>query len=195
MSQMDSLDGLIAYMNNKAVTFAKLGETVEAVELYKKTIDSIPDDLIETKAIVIYNLALAQTRDSGLEEAIEKLNQVLAMPKNKISQKAASLKERLQKAISSGSEFKLKADVSLKPTPPPGSEEATALSNNEEFRQMMASVLAKKGDLCCYLLFHPVTANDARVSSLFAKQPRFQKREAIARDESFGTEKMSKDSA
>ena len=195
MSQMDSLDGLVAYMNNKAVTFAKMGETVEAVELYKKTIDSIPDDHVETKAIVIYNLALAQTRDSGLEVAIEKLNQVLAMPKNKISQKAASLKERLEKAISTGTEFKLKSDAPLKPSPQPGTEEAVALSNNEEYRQMMASVLAKKGDLCCYLLFHPVTEKDARVGSLFAKQPRFQKRETIARDESFGTEKMSKESA
>ena len=195
MSQMDSLDGLVAYMNNKAVTFAKVGETVEAVELYKKTIESIPDDHIETKAIVIYNLALAQTRDSGLEEAIQKLNLVLSMPRNKISQKAASLKDRLEKALSTGAEFKLKSDTALKPAHQPGTEDAAGLSNNEEFRQMMASVLAKKGDLCCFLLFHPVTEKDARIGSLLAKQPRFQKREAIARDESFGTEKVSKESA
>ncbi len=195
MSQMESLDGLVAYMNNKAVTFAKMGETTEAVELYKKTIHSIPDNHVETKAVVIYNLALAQARNSELEAAIGKLNQVLAMPKNKISQKAASLKERLEKALASGSEFKLNSDTPVKSEPQSGTDEATTLSNNEEFRQIMASVLAKKGDLCCYLLFHPIAEKDARVNSLFVKQPRFQKRETIERDESFKKEKMSKESA
>jgi tetratricopeptide (TPR) repeat protein len=195
MSQMNSLDSLVAYMNNKAVTFAKMGETVEAVELYKKTINSIPDELVETKAIVIYNLALAQARDSALEDAIEKLNQVLSMPTNKISQKASSLKERLEKALSSGTEFKLKSDALPKPQAQAESGETTSLANDEEFRQMMASVLAKKGDLCCYLLYHPTAEKDVRVNSLFAKQPRFQKRESIARDESFGAEKVSKQSA
>lgn len=202
MSQLESLDSLVAYMNNKAVAFAKIGETNGAVDLYKKTINSIPEDRHETKAIVLYNLALAQVRESEIEAAISKLNQVLQLTKNKVTSKAKSLKERLEKALADGTEFKLKnSDPAPGPiaanTAPvdPAAPAATPLMSEDDYRKMMASVVATKGDLCCYLLFHPVTKADARVEPLFAKLPRFQKRDTIERKESMGADRVNKQSA
>jgi tetratricopeptide (TPR) repeat protein len=202
MSELESLDSLVAYMNNKAVAFARTGGTVEAVDLYKKTINSIPDDRHETKAIVLYNLALAQIRDSEIESAAAKLSQVLQMPKTKITAKATSLKERLDKALKDGSEFKLKSEggTATGAAAAPGSKtnaenpSAPALTT-EDYRQILASVVAKQGDLCCFMVFSPTEARDARSVALLAKAPRFQLRSAIAREESMGAERVAKESA
>lgn len=198
MSQLDSLDGLVAYMNNKAVAYAKTGETGEAVDLYKKTINSIPDDRHETKAIVLYNLALAQIRDSEIESAAAKLAQVLQLPKNKVSAKAKSLKERLDKSLKDGSEFKLKSQqpaAAEADNKPKEEGKAAPTLTAEDYRQILASVVAKQGDLCCFMVFSPTEARDARTVALLAKSPRFQLRSAIAREESMGAERVAKESA
>jgi len=52
--------------------------------------------------IVRYNLALAQVRSGDLEQAVTELKKSLQDSKSKVAKKAASLRDRLEKAIQSG---------------------------------------------------------------------------------------------
>lgn len=197
MSELESLDNLVAYMNNKAVAYAKTGDAGGARELYKKTIDSIPEDRDETKAIVLYNLALAEVRASEIESANSILAQVLQLSKTRVTSKARSLKERLEKAINEGSEFKLKSEqVATSPSTDKSNIDAgqTELVGEDDYRRLLASVEAKQGDLCCFLIYNP-TDKDARAEALLAKVPRFQLRNAIERNESMAAVRMAKESA
>lgn len=199
MSSMESLDSLVAYMNNKAVAYAKCGHANDAIGIYKKTLQSIPDDRTEPKAIVLYNMALAQIRESELEGALAKLDQVLKIKSTKVAKKAFSLRERLKAAIEKGAEFKLKTSDNTDPKGAPAGQakegEAAKLPTEEEQRQLLAAVEARRGDLCCYMIFTAGGAADARATEMLKKMPRFQLRSAIARDEALGAERMVKDSA
>jgi hypothetical protein len=48
---------------------------------------------------------------------------------------------------------------------------------------------AKRGDLCCYMVFHNPDGHDARSTSLLAKPPRFGRRDAIEREEALGADR------
>ena len=57
------------------------------------------------------------------------------------------------------------------------------LATDADYRRMLATVDTKRGDLCCFLIFHSPGEGDARAPVLLAKPPRFQKRVAIERAE------------
>jgi CheY-like chemotaxis protein len=213
MGQMDSLNDLVAYMNNKAVAYAKCGHTDEATELYRKTVQSIPEARQDTRIIVQYNLALGMARAGKIEDAAEELRAVIATAKKlknvKISKKAQALKERIDAAIAKGTEFKLKEDAPSAPKAESakdgkddkggadkgrGADSTTQLSSDDDHKRLMAQVEATRGDICCYLIFNN-PSKDARVDSLLAKPPRFTRRDAIAREESMGADKLNKASA
>jgi tetratricopeptide (TPR) repeat protein len=197
MGALDSLDSLVSYMNNKAVAYAKCGHTNDAIELYKKTVSSIPDDKTDTKAIVTYNLALAQVRESAFEEAVVLLKQVLAFPPSRVHKKSTSLMERLKVAMEKGAEFKLKqADMDGAKAPSPdAAKDAAPKEVSVEDRPAIAAVEARRGEICCFLVYHHPEAADPRATALLAKPPRFQRRQAIARSEALGVEKVQKESA
>lgn len=195
LGDFESLDSLVAYMNNKAVAYAKCGYAQDAVDLYHKTIESIPEDRVETRAIVSYNLALALVRDGDLEGAIKKLDVVLEAKIKKIEKKAQSLRERLKVAVDKGIEFKMKAsDASETPKQPVTAEEgskeaASELASYDDYARLLATVETKRGDLCCYLIFTSPDPADTRTSALLANMPRFQRRDSIERAESLGAER------
>ena len=66
---------------------------------------------------------------------------------------------------------------------------------DDENRKAIALVEVKRGDLCCYLVYHSTGQHDPRAISLLAKMPRFLRRSAIARSESLGADRVIKDSA
>ena len=201
MGELESLSQLIGYMNNKAVAHAKCGFTQDAVDLYRKTANSVPEERGDTKAIVLYNMALAFVRASELDAAVKELDAVASYKDSKVTKKAVSLKNRIKTALEKGSEFRLQSDdhsAAGAPSPavaPSKEAAATAAAAIEEQRQMLAPILAKRGDICCFLIFNNPQARDARVDSLFAKPPRFARRQAIAREEALGADRMSKESA
>lgn len=200
MSQLESLSGLISYMNNKAVAHAKCGFTTEAIELYRKTLASIPDERQDTKTVVQYNLALGLARAGELEASIKELKQVAGAKNHKLVRKATSLAERLKSALATGANLKLQTEPGAESTQPAGAPDApaaaaekTSLGTEQEHLALMAKVEARRGDMCCYLIFTGPEPRDARVDSLLAKGPRFQRRSAIARAESHGVERGMKD--
>jgi tetratricopeptide (TPR) repeat protein len=183
MQTIDSLGSLVAYLNNKAVAYAKVGKPEEAIEMYLKTEESIPDDQTELKGIVAYNRALALVKSGEIEKSIEILGGIEKMPLSKISKKAKSLKERLSAALKKGQSFKLNVDGSTKTMQtPPSTEEASVEEQNNIMLQSLSIV---KGELCCYLVFKNPEKNDVRGVSLLAKPPRFQFRSTIEKQGQF----------
>src|SRR5690606_2236129 len=124
----------------------------------------------------------------------------------KIVKKAQSLKERVDTAIAKGTEFKLKEDAAKDAAPkeeakdgqkeekPAADAPSAQLSSEDDHKRLIAPVEAARGDICCYLIFNN-PSKDARVESLFAKPPRFQRRAAIEREEAMGADKIAKASA
>lgn len=198
LGEFDSLDNLVSYMNNKAVAYVKCGHAVDAIDLYTKTLESIPDDHAETKSIVTYNVALALVREGDFEGAVKRLDDVLKAKTSKVSKKAESLKARLKASVEQGAEFKFKAaDTSVGAKAPIESidkdaTDAAQLSSEDDHLRLLSTVEAKRGDLCCYMIFTSPDPVDARTTSLLAKPPRFQRREAIERDESLGSDRAAK---
>ncbi len=190
MESFDSVENIVSYMNNKAVAFAKIGKPNEAIGLYKKTLESIPDHLPDPKAIVLYNLALAQIKDKEFDAAMSKLNEAMKYPTSRIAKKISSLRDRSKTANEKGQALSLKAsdaNVAIKANTPaaPGAAGAgeSGLSSEEDQAKLIALVEAKRGDMCCYMIFTPIEAKDAKIPALLAKQPRFQSRSSIEREE------------
>lgn len=201
MTDMGQIASLVSYMNNKAVAYAKCGYTQEAVEIYERTIASVPEKDPQTKSIVTYNLCLCLIKMNDLEKACTKLLE-LAKTDSKITKKAASLGDRLKKTLESGSEFKLRtsentvrksendetfnhsSDSQAMPSSPDkqntsSPDDEVALASEQDYRDMLAAVELKKGDMCCFLIFLGPDIADPKSISLLAKTPRYQRRETI----------------
>jgi CheY-like chemotaxis protein/tetratricopeptide (TPR) repeat protein len=192
MGELDSLSQLIGYMNNKAVAHAKCGYTQDAVDLYRKTVSSVPEDRSDVKAIVLYNMALAFVRASEFEAAAKELEEVAKFKDSKVAKKAASLQTRLKTSMEKGAAFKLLGEEAAPAAAPKDGAPAAANPSLDDQRSALAPILAKRGDMCCFMIFNNAKAPDARVNSLFAQAPRFQSRNAIERNESGGAERTKK---
>ena len=193
LAAFESIDNIVAYMNNKAISLAKCGQGPEAIELYNKTLESIPDDNLNQKAIVLYNLSLGKSRDGDFAGAIEHLEIAAKVKESRVAKKVTSLLERLKTAQATGKDFKFRGAAAPDPakgTPKDGASDAkdepkdeAKLATEDDFRRMIAAVDTKRGDLCCFLIFHNPVETDARIPALLAKSPRFQTRVAIERAE------------
>lgn len=194
MKSMDALDGLISYMNNKAVSYAKVGFPKDAIEIYQKTAQSIPDDQIELVAVVNYNRALAVIKAGDLAAAGVILSEIEKLPQNKVSKKSKSLNDRLTLSIKRGIDFKLKSDdgdSKVVPSVNPNAANSSDITVEEQNRGMLGSVSIERGDLCCYLLFNNPETLDIRAESLLAKPPRFQFRSTIEKESLPGGDKTA----
>lgn len=197
MAALSPIDGVVAYMNNKAVAHAKCGMSEEAIGIYKGTLDSIPDPEKDTRSVVQYNLALAFARHGDLAKAQAECEGVLAQnPGAKVAKKAKSLAARLEKAIKGGTEFKLISAEPIATGAAPAAGGTGAPSANGEHKEdenidHEAKIEVKRGDICCFLIYNP-SQMDSRVEPLFAKPPRFQRRDAIERAETMGNDRVGK---
>lgn len=194
LSQMDGINNVISYLNNKAVAHSKCGFSDEGIELYRKTLESIPDDKLDTKAIVTYNMALAKIRKNDLADALTDLNDIIALPGVKVGKKAASLRTRLQASLAANADFALREVDNNMPTPSPTSSETTAVEDAKTADSAAVASTAVEiitGDLCCYLVFKTTTDDSDKLKKLLATPPKFKARKAIAREESLNGSKAS----
>ena len=204
MSQLNAMENVVSYMNNQAVALAKCGQVEKGIEQYHRTLKSIPDDRKETKAIVSYNLALAFARNDEIEKAQEQLKICMAQEKSKVYKKAKSLSKRILKSLKKGTPIDLhvvslsegKIEEQNGEGPPDGDgghsedeSEAEREYYEEAKKEVIATVEAKRGDVCCYLIYVPKKVDD-QVKKLFADLPRFTVREAIEKDVSHGADKI-----
>ena len=107
MYHMGSIDQLISDMNGSAVALVRIGKFEQGVDLYNKTLDSIPSDDEITQSRVLYNLALAFARKGDLPSAKMTVDRASIMIAHPVKDKIASLKLKLEKAIASQAQVKL----------------------------------------------------------------------------------------
>lgn len=212
MKQLDSIEEVVSFMNNRAVALARNNKAPESLELYRQALQSIPENRTDHLSVVRYNLALANIRAGDLEAAVPYLEEVgRSAPRAELKTKALSLKKRLQDAITNGVALVLRekdpnsAGPASSPdkaqsTPPaensseskgagePETESAEVLAKSE----VAASVETTRGDLCCFKVFVTRGKLDEKVIQLLDKRPRFTFRGAIERGESFGADKIMK---
>jgi DNA-binding NtrC family response regulator len=186
MNQMDSLADVISYMNNRAVSLSKIGSHQDGVDLYKKTYDAVPEGRSEVKAIVKYNLALALIKQKNLIDAKTSLDETLSLGKTKVEKKAASLLERVEKAIKNSEDLKLKGNDNT-PTQEAGSVEPTV---REENIAIVEAVEKKAGDLGCYRIVKDLKPHESIEKMLQKKPPRFVPRDSIKRSEALGVDRV-----
>lgn len=194
LGNLSSVSNVISYLNNKAVAYTKSGQVENGLELYNKTLEAIPEDNIEFKAVVSYNLALACIRQDKFEEALESLQTVVSFGKTKVYTKANSLIKRIKLSNKTGNKFELNESKEQKDG---GTGNGNATGNEgeqqvhmaENSQLIQATLSIDPGDLCCYKLFAYKDELTQEVKDADKAAPRFTPREAVERSESAGLEK------
>lgn len=187
MGQLDSMENVVAFLNNQAVTMSRCQQVEKGIEQYHKTLESIPDDRDDMKSVVNYNLGLAYARNSDFDKAIEVLRLVTSKKKAKVVSKSKSLIKRIEGAKKSGNQLALKSEPSAAPAAPASEETATESMKSEE---VIATFEAKKGEMCCYMIFNPKEI-DSKATDLLKNPPRFAHRKSIEREASGGADKAA----
>lgn len=181
MSQLDSLDTVVASLNNQAVALARCGRYEDSYAQYKKTIDSIPDDRPQIQAAVQYNLGLAYTRGELYDDALAAFVPLTQL-KSKVGAKARSLTARLKKAIEHGTKIVLSTASAPKAASETdeGGEPLPETQASKNPGEVEAHLIVKKGSLCCYQIFTPLEPH-AKLQKWLASAPRFAVRRSFSR--------------
>ncbi len=189
IGQMQDIGKLISYLNNKAVAHSKCGFQEEGIELYRNTLESVPDDQVEIKAVVTYNMALAKIRKNDLADALVDLAELIAIPGTKVGKKAASLHARLQSSVASNTDFTLReADA------PASSVVVTQEGEKIADGATMASfaVEIESGDMCCYLVFKSTAEESSDQKKILTTPPKYKPRNSISRGAAFASDVSNK---
>lgn len=112
MAQLKSFKEVLSFMNNRAVTLMRVGNFQEGLDLYLKTLDSLPDGQTELMALVQYNLGLGYARAQRLKESLATLKEALHTRNYQRLKKTKSLIARVQAALATGEAISLKSDSS-----------------------------------------------------------------------------------
>ncbi len=182
LDSFKSLSSIVSHMNNKAVIQVRLNKTDVALELYDRTLASIPDDRVEIIATVLYNKSLTLIRLDRLPAARDTLAQSLKLASDRLRKKVLSLKSRVDRAI------KQSTDVQLRLADEKVATGESTMQNN----LVMETAKIQPGEICCHLIYVHPAGRDPTVDSLMGNKPRFNPRKAITREEGMGAEKMLK---
>lgn len=204
MSGLSNLSDVISYLNNKAVASAKSGLLDEALSIYNKTLDSIPEDRKNYKAIVCYNLALNYAKMDKLDESLEYLEKGLKCGETKVTLKSKVLMKKIKNAKESGKELVFNFDTAsgkskdsdgaAKQDKPDG-EASKPIEIQSDHAVILAAVEVNPGEFCCFKVFLDQESPDEEAETLIKDAIRFSPREAVAREEAAGLEKMLKKGA
>ncbi|MFK7823279.1 MAG: response regulator [Oligoflexales bacterium] len=206
LENLESLSNVVSYLNNKAIACARSGLFDDGINLYKKTLESIPQKRMEHKSIVSYNLALAFARMDKLDEAINQLEMVMGLGKSQVYLKAKSLLAKINKAQKYGSKLQLNESNESKDTDtiqseikrlnaekkPGKKDEKREESSLKQHNEIIAAMDSDPGDLCCYRVFVNPEKSSPIVGGLLKHKIRFTPREVVARQEAAGLEKLLK---
>jgi CheY-like chemotaxis protein/Tfp pilus assembly protein PilF len=203
MSQLKAMENVVAYMNNRSVAMARCGMINEGIVGYKKTLESIPDDRIDIKGIVLYNIAFAHIRANQLPDARAMLEQCILLNATKVQARAEAILKRVIQAIEKGTQLNIaKNESALNKTlvelnggtfaAPPGSEaEKNLVDEAKEIAKskVLAIVENKPGDLACHMVYKSAISNP-KSTKMLECHVRFNTRKAIERAMSMGADKL-----
>lgn len=107
---MGQVSGLVSEMNNSAVALAKVSEYENAFSLYRHTIEALPEELVEIRIKVRYNLALAFARCGRLKDCLAELEEVGTEQDFPILGKIRQLTQKVKKSLETKRPLKLVSD-------------------------------------------------------------------------------------
>ena len=192
LAEMESIQELVSYMNNKAVALTKSGMIKEGIELYHKTIASMPANKKDTKLLVMYNLGLALAKHGDLKGAKAQLENILAESPKKIERKCHSLKLRIEKSLETGSKLEF-ITTDKKESPPENTDKSTPKeAEAEDSVAVIGYIQSNPGEICCYKVFINPEEIAEKWKSIKDQIPRFKPRQAIEREEAAGLERIMK---
>ncbi len=174
MGDLESGKNIISYMNNRAVSLAKSGRFDDAIELYSRTLNSIPSTWNDQQAAVIYNTALAFARYGHLDKAASVLQEIVAIDSSNslISKRAMSLNTRIKQCLATKTNLVLSSSdegsVGLPDAVPAGDE--------DPFEKIGAKLELQIGDIGCHLIFFNL---ERPVCKLLDNLPLFKPRQAF----------------
>lgn len=159
MGDIESGQSIISYMNNRAVSLARSGRFPEAIEIYKRTCDSVPSTWQEQQASVIYNMGLAYARHGDLDHAASTLDALMSMNLNSDSsvfRRAKSLHGRIKNSIATNAPLVLSVaedangDMIVVTYP---AENCSSEQKDDLLDKLSNQSELKKGDIGCHLVF------------------------------------------
>ena len=164
MQGLKSLSGVVSMMNNQAVVLARQGRLEKGIALYNKALASLPDDRPKVRGIVLYNLGMGYARNNQLKEAMECLKEVTRIPRHNLAKRASSLYDRIRKSVEHGTELKLGqlSPVGIER----GGRPSYTINDTRPF-----AIDAKRGELCCHLVYSHKGGLDQAVARLIKTEP------------------------
>lgn len=182
MSELESFDSVVAYMNNRAVAYARSGLIDDGINLYRRAFKSLPEKNHDLRGLVLYNQSLAHVRGGELQEALVQLDKLLSLPASAIHKKAQALKHKIEVSLHKG------LPLQLKEAKAPTDQVGQLAGNDSDSKtaateRLVTSIALKRGDMCCYLIYSTNVAAPEPLLQWLSKMPTFVRRDAIARQE------------
>lgn len=180
MGDAESGKNIISYMNNRAVALVKSGKFDEGIELYDRTLRSIPPTWKDQQSAVLYNTGLAYARHGDLDKAAAKLEFI--NKSNSIAsiyKRATSLLERVKNSsknntglvftnTDAGSDIIVFTDSDT--------EIVTSESSADPFETPVKEPELQRGEIGCHLIYIP---SIKAACKLLENQPTFRERKAL----------------
>lgn len=103
-----SSEEMLSFLNNIAVAKSKVGELDQSIALYRKLLQVLPAEHLEYLAVAHYNMSLAFVRHNDLVSAHRHLEQAIQIGFSRVTEKAASLLQRIEQAQKQGTKLELR---------------------------------------------------------------------------------------
>lgn len=156
LARLQSFKEVLSFMNNRAVTLMRVGNFKESLDLYRKTLDSLPDGHDELKALLHYNLGLGYARANRLEDALLALGEAERSLNPQRLMKAKSLKTRIIASVSAGTPLVIKSD----PLPSEQDEKAKLAFLQDMEKTFSKTQILTRSDLCLFRIYHSTLGKD-----------------------------------
>lgn len=167
ISDMDKIDDILAYLNNRGVALIKCRQFEEGIEFYKRALEALPKDRKDVRCAVYYNYGLALVKNDEYKEAQKVLKKASQGGNKSIVNKAKSLKSRLERAIKRGELLILTGD-----------DERVLSAKNKPVVFEDVSILnimkISPGDIACYLIAKETEEIREQAQVIFSNTPMYK---------------------
>lgn len=160
MASLQSPDRIVAFLNERAAALVRSGCYDDGVKLYASTMEALPEEFSELRAVISYNMALAYVRGGDFAKALTGLTALATGHDSPIKEKADVLAKRVKNSETTGAALSLK-DENLE-------EVFTAVEFIQE---------TMPGEVCLKDIFELTPGPEA--VRLLADPPSFKKRPAM----------------
>lgn len=161
-------DSVLAYINNRAVAYAKAADFAQSIDLYGKALAAIPADKAPLRAIVLYNQALTQIQVGDTAGAISSLDAARTTPDLNLRAKVASLLERAVAALKAGRPLTLNQRETTGKIVNPAAAKFAAIVRRVGSRPVAARTFS-----CCAGIYRDETEPNELVEALLQNLPHF----------------------